>query len=111
MLSTTRVGRLSPVTYVLDDDIDPSDDADLLWAVGTRIRPKRRQEFWEGPVMAWYPCYLEEELHAGRGATVVHDGPLPAPGEGRVPPATFAGAYPPEVRKRVLAAVAQTSQL
>jgi 4-hydroxy-3-polyprenylbenzoate decarboxylase len=109
VLSTTRVGRLSPVTYVLDDDIDPSDDADLLWAVGTRIHPQHRQEFWEGPVMAWYPCYLEEELHAGHGATVVHDGLLPAPGEGRVPPATFAAVYPPEVRERVLAAEAQTS--
>ena len=27
--------------------------------------------------MPWYPCYLEEELHAGHGATVIHDALLP----------------------------------
>jgi hypothetical protein len=35
---------------------------------------------------------------------VIHDGLLPAGGEGRVPPATFEGVYPPDLVPGVLAA-------
>jgi len=106
VMNGCRVGRMCPATFVLDDDIDPANDSDLLWALGTRIHPALRQESWPGPIMPWYPCYTEEELHAGHGSIVTHDGLLPAVGEGRVPPATFEGVYPPELRARVLAAEA-----
>ncbi|MGW5253394.1 UbiD family decarboxylase [Streptomyces sp. NPDC004012] len=104
VLNGTRVGRLSPVVYVLDDDVDPSNDSDLLWALATRVHPSLRQEQWHGPIMPWYPCFLEEELHNGWGAIVVHDALLPAVGSGRVPPATFEGVFPAELRAKVLAA-------
>ncbi|MGW6954106.1 UbiD family decarboxylase [Streptomyces chartreusis] len=104
VMSTSRAGRLCPVTYVLDDDIDPSNETDLLWALGTRVHPVKRQESFEGPIMPWYPCYLEEELHSGRGATVIHDALLPPLGGGRVPPAAFDSVYPADLRARVLAA-------
>ena len=103
VLSPTRAGRNCPVTYVLDDDVDPSNDSDLLWALGTRVHPVDRQEHWDGPIMPWYECYLEDERHRGRGATAVHDGLLSASGR-RVPPATFDAVYPADVRSRVLAA-------
>lgn len=103
VLSPTRAGRNCPVTYVLDDDVDPSNDSDLLWALGTRVHPVNRQEHWDGPIMPWYECYLEDERHRGRGATAVHDGLLSAAGR-RVPPATFDAVYPVDVRSRVLAA-------
>lgn len=102
VLSATRAGRLCPVTYVLDDDIDPSNDSDLLWALGTRVHPFKRQESFEGPIMPWFPCYLEEERHAGHGATVIHDALLPSLGAGRVPPAAFDTMYPADLRARVL---------
>lgn len=104
VLRGDRVGRLSPVVYVLDDDVDPANDADLLWALATRVHPYLRQEQWHGPIMPWYPCYQEEELHNGWGAVVVHDGLLPPVGGGRVPPATFDGVFPAELRAKVLAA-------
>ncbi|MFJ1528842.1 UbiD family decarboxylase [Streptomyces mirabilis] len=104
VLNGTRVGRLSPVVYVLDDDVDPANDSDLLWALATRVHPSLRQEQWHGPIMPWYPCFLEEELHNGWGAIVVHDALLPAVGSGRVPPATFDGVFPADVRAKVLAA-------
>lgn len=102
-LSPTRAGRNCPVTYVLDDDVDPSNDSDLLWALGTRVHPVSRQEHWEGPIMPWYECYLEDERHNGRGATAVHDGLLPADRR-KVPSATFDAVYPADIRTRVLAA-------
>lgn len=104
VLTGLRAGRLCPVTYVLDDDIDPSNDSDLLWALGTRVHPVKRQESFEGRIMPWYQCYLEEELHAGQGAIVVHDALLPAFGAGRAPQARFDEVYPAELRERVLAA-------
>lgn len=57
VLNGTRVGRLSPVVYVLDDDVDPANDSDLLWALATRVHPSLRQEQWHGPIMPWYPCF------------------------------------------------------
>ncbi|MEU9151882.1 UbiD family decarboxylase [Streptomyces sp. NPDC048417] len=107
VLNGTRVGRLSPVVYVLDDDVDPAKDSDLLWALATRVHPTLRQEQWHGPIMPWYPCFTEEELHNGWGAVVVHDALLPAEGHGRAPQATFDGVFPADVRAKVLAAEAE----
>ncbi|MFI9781616.1 UbiD family decarboxylase [Streptomyces sp. NPDC051956] len=109
VLSKTRVGRLSPVVYVFDDDVAPSNDSDLLWALATRVHPSLRQEQWHGKIMPWYPCFTEEELHSGWGAVVVHDGLLPAEGHGRAPSATFEGVFPAELRAKVLAAEAESA--
>ena len=104
LMSTSRIGHMCPVTYVLDDDIDPSNTSDVLWALGTRIHPNLRQEHWQVPILPWYQCYTEEERHSGRGSIVVHDGLLPPVGDGRARPATFDSLYPPEIRERVIAA-------
>jgi 4-hydroxy-3-polyprenylbenzoate decarboxylase len=103
-MSANRVGRMCPVTYVLDDDIDPSTPADVLWALGTRIHPNLRQEQWPVPILPWYLCYTPEERHSARGSIVVHDGLLPPPEDERVRPATFDNLYPPEIRARVVEA-------
>src|SRR6201987_1147 len=63
LMSNNRVGRMCPVTYVLDDDIDPSNISDVLWALGTRIHPNGRQEQWPVAILPWYQCYTEEEKH------------------------------------------------
>jgi UbiD family decarboxylase len=104
LMSANRVGHMCPVTYVFDDDIDPSNTSDLLWALGTRIHPQLRQEHWPVPILPWYQCYTEEERHAGRGPIVVHDGLLTALEDGEARPATFDSLYPAELRERVLAA-------
>jgi UbiD family decarboxylase len=104
LMSTSRVGHMCPITYVLDDDIDPSNISDVLWALGTRIHPHLRQEQWQVPILPWYQCYSEEERHSGRGPIVVHDGLLSPVGDERPRPATFDSLYPPEIRERVLAA-------
>jgi UbiD family decarboxylase len=109
LMSTNRVGHMCPVTYVLDDDIDPSNTSDVLWALGTRVHPNLRQEHWQVPILPWYQCYTEEERHSGRGPIVVHDGLVDAIEDGHALPATFDNLYPPEVRERVLAAEPRSS--
>ena len=104
VMSTNRVGHMCPVSYLLDDDIDPSNTSDVLWALGTRIHPNLRQEHWPVPILPWYQCYTADERHNGRGSIVVHDGLLPPVGGGRGRPATFDTLYPPEIRERVRAA-------
>lgn len=100
-MSTDRVGHMCPVTYVLDDDINPSNTSDMLWALGTRIHPNLRQEHWPVPILPWYQCYTEEERHAGQGPIVLHDGLLTSIEDGSARPATFEALYPPEIRERV----------
>jgi UbiD family decarboxylase len=108
-MSTARVGRMCPTAYILDDDIDPSNMVDVLWALGTRVHPNNRQEQWPGTILPWYLCYTEEERHHGQGAVVLHDGLLPVVEDERVRPATFDNLYPAELRARVLAAETQST--
>ncbi|CAE6816760.1 UbiD-like decarboxylase [Paraburkholderia aspalathi] len=103
-MSTNRVGRMCPVTYVFDDDIDPSNTSDVLWALGTRVHPNLRKEQWQVEILPWYLCYTEEERHSGHGSIVVHDGLLPPMTSASPRHATFDTLYPAEIRERVLAA-------
>lgn len=102
VLSESHSGRATAATFVLDDDIDPADDTDLLWALATRIHPLDRAEAWYGFVHPLLNCYTHEERAAQSGPIVFHDGLLPAPGEGRLPHSSFAQAYPERIRRRVL---------
>jgi 4-hydroxy-3-polyprenylbenzoate decarboxylase len=104
VMSANRVGHMCPVTYVLDDDIDPSNSSDVLWALGTRIHPNQRQEHWPVPILPWYQCYTEQERHSGNGPIVLHDGLLASIEDGQARAATFDNLYPQEIRERVLAA-------
>ena len=108
-MSANRVGRMCPVTYVFDDDIDPSNISDVLWALGTRIHPNLRQEQWPVTILPWYPCYTAQERHNARGSIVVHDGLLPPPAIERARAATFDNLYPPEIRARVIAAESRSA--
>jgi len=104
LMSANRVGHMCPVTYVLDDDIDPSNTSDVLWALGTRIHPTQRQQHWPVPILPWYQCYTEQERHSGNGPIVLHDGLLASIEDGQARAATFDNLYPQEIRERVLAA-------
>jgi UbiD family decarboxylase len=109
LMSANRVGHMCPVSYVLDDDIDPSNTSDVLWALGTRIHPNLRQEHWPVPILPWYQCYSEDERHSGRGPIVLHDGLLASIEDRQALPATFDNLYPSEIRERVLAAESHTA--
>ncbi|MFI2189898.1 UbiD family decarboxylase [Streptomyces sioyaensis] len=103
VLRRTRSGRMAPTIFVLDDDIDPANDHDLLWAVATRIHAPHRAEPWFGPIQPLMMSHTDIERHIGHGSVVVHDGLHAAPGAGRMPHSSFAQAYPADIRQRVLA--------
>jgi hypothetical protein len=88
--------------FVLDDDIDPANETELVWAIATRLHPVQRQEVWTGPILRIFGGYLDIEKAAGIGPVVVHDGLQPAPGDGRLPQSSFAQAYPDHIRLLVL---------
>ena len=55
---------MMPVTFVLDDDIDPSNEADLLWALATRLHPRDRRYSWDSVVLPFMACFSENERKA-----------------------------------------------
>ncbi|GLF97037.1 bagremycin/ferroverdin biosynthesis UbiD family decarboxylase BagN/FevL [Streptomyces yaizuensis] len=102
VLSVSSSGRATAATFVLDDDIDPADDTDLMWALATRIHPLDRSEAWYGFVHPMQNCYTPEERATRSGPIVLHDGLLPAPDGDRIGHSSFAQAYPEHIRRRVL---------
>jgi len=101
-LQECRSGRVTSANFVLDDDIDPSDDAELLWALATRVHPHLRVEAFDGLIVSLMTCFTDEEREAGRAKEVIHDALLPAPADGRLAHSSFEQAYPEHIRKRVL---------
>ncbi|WP_408617817.1 UbiD family decarboxylase [Celerinatantimonas sp. YJH-8] len=98
----TKFGSICPIIYVLDDDIDPSNPHDYLWAVATRCHPTKRHVIDYGPILPLLACYTDEERHAHTGERIVHDCLQLAPEAGRQPHSSFRGAYPKEIQDRVL---------
>jgi 4-hydroxy-3-polyprenylbenzoate decarboxylase len=97
-----KEGVMLPKVFVLDDDVDPTDLAELTWAIATRIHPTSRRIVFQAAILRLLTCYTDAETHAERGPHIVHDGLLPAPGEGREKQVSFAQAYPAEIRERAL---------
>ncbi|MBS1690825.1 MAG: UbiD family decarboxylase [Actinobacteria bacterium] len=102
VLRTRRFSHHMPRFYVLDDDIDPADLSELVWALATRVHPTARQFTDCDVIVPLIACYTDEERHHGRAARTVHDALQPAP-EGRWRRAGFDHIYPDDVRHRVLA--------
>jgi 4-hydroxy-3-polyprenylbenzoate decarboxylase len=101
-LFASRSGIHIPVVFVLDDDIDPTNDAELLWALATRVHPLNRTYTEQGRFLPLLTCYTAEERESGIGAKVAHDALLGPPTE-RLSLSSFAEAYPEEIKNRVLA--------
>jgi 4-hydroxy-3-polyprenylbenzoate decarboxylase len=96
----TKFGILCTKIYVLDDDINPTDPSDFMWAVPTRCNPKGHKYETTGPILPLLTCCTQEERKARTATRVAHDCLFP---EGARPRhSSFAGAYPEEVRQRVL---------
>jgi len=95
-------GHCMEIIYVLDDDVDPTNMKDLLWAIPTRCHPTERQYMEVGPILPLLTCYSHKEREAARGPKIVHDCLLPEEGKGRCKVSNFEGDYPQDVRERVL---------
>ncbi|MFI1303146.1 UbiD family decarboxylase [Streptomyces sioyaensis] len=100
---STKYGNCLPKVFVLDDDVEPENEADLIWALATRVHPvDRTVHFEDGPILPLLTCYSPEERHATRATKVVREALLPAP-DRRDPLSDFTHAYPAAVRAKVLA--------
>ena len=89
-----------PKVYVVDDDIDPTNLREVVWALSTRVHPVGRRAIFENQRLIRLPqCYEEEEYVAGKAAKVVFDTLQTQ----RHRHASFEQGYPDEVRRRVLA--------
>jgi len=97
-----KFGAGFPIIFVLDDDIDPSNPTDYLWALATRCHPTKRFLISEGPFVPLMACYTDEERRHHATDRIAHDCLLPALGQGRLRHSSFDGAYPEEIRRRVL---------
>lgn len=103
VLRTRRFTSHPPRFYFLDDDIDPSNPAELAWALATRVHPTARSFTDYGLIVPLIACYTAAERHRGRAERVVHDALMPEIEEGHWRRSSFAHIYPDDVRQRVLA--------
>jgi len=94
-----RTRRTCSVTYLLDDDIDPSNTSDVRWGAA-----------FPHPSPAPPKAMADPDSAV---ASVLHrTGVTPRPivvGDGRARPTTFDALYPLEIRERVIAAEADTT--
>ncbi len=92
-----------PKVFLVDDDIDPTNLADVVWALATRVHPTRRRAvFADQRIVRLSVCYQEDEFVKGRGPKIVYDtlqAPLDA---GRDRHASFEKVYPQDLQKHVL---------
>jgi UbiD family decarboxylase len=98
-----KVGYWVTRVMVFDDDIDPTDLRDLLWAYTTRCHPVRGPMLIEDqrvtPLHVFYPA---QEVATG-GPKLIYDCLLPPEPDRRPRSTAFAENFPPAVQARALA--------
>ncbi|WP_416904736.1 UbiD family decarboxylase [Micromonospora echinospora] len=97
----SKFGFTVPKLFVLDDDVDPADTGELLWALGTRQHPVDRSAVSVGEILPILACYSDAERQARTGPRVVHDCLLPPVGAGRLAQSSLREAYPADLQARV----------
>jgi 4-hydroxy-3-polyprenylbenzoate decarboxylase len=93
-----------PKVLLIDDDIDPTNISDVVWAIATRVHPTgRRAVFADQRTTRLSVCYKEEDFVKGGVPKIVYDTLQPALDAGRDRHASFDQSYPEELRQHVLA--------
>jgi 4-hydroxy-3-polyprenylbenzoate decarboxylase len=92
---------------VVDDDVDPSDLRDVMWAFATRCHPVRGQVVLDDQrITPLHLFYSQEERAGSCGPKMAYDCLLPPDEERRPRLTTFKDNFPPDVQRRALAALA-----
>lgn len=103
VLFSTDASLFVPKVFLVDDDIDPTNLEDVVWALSTRIHPTGGRVVFENQRVVRLPqCYTEEEYEARLGPKVIYDTLQPAPEAGRHLHASFEQGYPEALRQHVL---------
>lgn len=103
VIAAERFEYLVPRIFVLDDDVDAANVAELMWALMTRVHPLHRRIVRSGKVLPLLAVYTPEERHSWTGEKITYDALLAAQDEGREPRSSFRFLYPEDVQQRVLA--------
>jgi 4-hydroxy-3-polyprenylbenzoate decarboxylase len=106
VLFRSRTGSYVPKVILLDDDVDPTNLDELVWAFATRHHPEHGQAlFRDESVLPLVAFLTAEERRAARGTKVIYN----CLSEDAVPPAdaprrsSFRFAWPPAIQERVVA--------
>jgi 4-hydroxy-3-polyprenylbenzoate decarboxylase len=101
----SKYGAVIPKILVLNDDIDPTNTAELVWAFATRCHPVHGEIAFDKEATSPLVAFLESsEKQGGRTTKVVYNCLPPDEWGERLPVrCSFAHNYPRELRERVLA--------
>jgi UbiD family decarboxylase len=101
ILFRSRAGSLIPKIFLLDDDIDPNNLDELVWAVATRCHPERGPALFPNePVLPLVGFLSREEQQQRRTTKAIYN--CLRPDELRSKRSSFAHAWPLEVQRRVI---------
>lgn len=101
----SRAGASLPKIIVLNDDVDPTDLSELVWAFATRCHPARGNIVLDHAKTSPLVAFLRgSEKTSGETAKVVYNCLPPHEWRDALPTrCSFRHAYPPELVERVLA--------
>jgi 4-hydroxy-3-polyprenylbenzoate decarboxylase len=104
-LFRSRTGSFLPKVILVEDDIDPTNLDELVWAFATRNHPQRGQFLFPDESVLPLVAFLgEDERRAGRGTKVIYDCLQPnGPPEQAPRRSSFRFAWPRAVQERVVA--------
>jgi len=101
----SKYGAVIPKILVVNDDVDPTNTAELVWAFATRCHPVHGEIAFDREATSPLVAFLEaSEKHTGRTTKVVYNCLPPEEWGDRLPRrCSFAHNYPPALQARVLA--------
>jgi 4-hydroxy-3-polyprenylbenzoate decarboxylase len=105
VLFHSRAGTLIPKIILLDDDVDPANLDEVVWALATRCHPERGPALFPNePVLPLVGYLSAAERRERRSSKVIYNCLLPdgRTGERRPKRSSFRYAWPTEVRERVV---------
>ncbi|MDT5352323.1 MAG: hypothetical protein QOJ56_855 [Mycobacterium sp.] len=85
---------------MVENDIDPTDLRDVMWALAKRVRPGSDLVVEDRPIFNLSPLYTPQERETSRGPLVVHNG-LIAGAATRSVPSSFQQVYPEAIKAKV----------
>jgi 4-hydroxy-3-polyprenylbenzoate decarboxylase len=105
ILFRSRAGGLIPKIILLEDDIDPANLDEVIWALATRCHPERGQVLYpEQPVLPLVGYLSPEERRHRRSTKVIYNGLSTddLPSVHRPKRSSFRYAWPSAIQERVL---------
>jgi 4-hydroxy-3-polyprenylbenzoate decarboxylase len=105
VIFAAKFGPQMPKILVMNDDIDPTNLRELVWAFATRCHPGAGEIYFNKELVSPLVAFLRSsEKHSGNTTKVVYNCLPPDEWEGSLPKrSAFCGSFPPEIQEKVLA--------